>query len=144
MNKSFRQSKILEIIRRKSIHTQEELAEELRGLDVQATQVTLSRDIKELGLVKTPEGYRAMSPVAPKAPGFATVAAEFVTDIRLAQNLLVLKTAPGNANSVAVAFDREGWTEVVGTIAGDDTILIITPDNASAKAMSSRIREYLA
>lgn len=143
MNKNFRQSRILEIIQRKSIHTQEELADELRAVDIQATQVTLSRDIKELGLVKTPEGYRAMTVVAPKAPGFATVASEFVTDIRLAQNLLVLKTAPGNANSVAVAFDREGWPGVVGTIAGDDTILIITPDNDAARAMGERVRELL-
>jgi transcriptional regulator of arginine metabolism len=144
MSKNFRQGRILDIIRRKAIHTQDELAGQLLSLGIHATQVTLSRDIKDLGLAKTPAGYRVVPTAFVKAPGFATVAAEFVIDIRLAQNLLVIKTAPGNANSVAVALDREGWSEVVGTIAGDDTILVVAPDNLTAKALSERIRAFLA
>ncbi len=143
MNKHFRQGRILEIIRRKTIHTQDELATELSVEGLHATQVTLSRDIKELGIAKTADGYRAVDALAPKAPGFGTVAAEFVTGIRLARNLLVLKTAPGNANSVAVAFDREAWPEVVGTIAGDDTVLIIAPDDPVAAELARRIRVYV-
>ena len=143
MNKHFRQGRILEIIRRMTIHTQEELAVELLAEGIHATQVTLSRDIKELGIAKTAEGYQAATAASPKAPGFATVAPEFITDIRVARNLLVMKTSPGNANSVAVAFDREAWPGVVGTIAGDDTILVIAPDDAGAAALAKRIREFV-
>jgi len=67
------------------------------------------------------------------------LAAEFLNDVRCAQNLVVLRTAPGHANSVAVALDNEEWPEVVGTIAGDDTILIIAPDNKTAQAVGEKL-----
>lgn len=143
MNKPLRQAQIVNLIQRMSIHTQEELALELHQLGIEATQVTLSRDIRELGLVKTSEGYRLGVGTVVKAPSFATLAAEFVTDVRVAQNLVVLKTAPANASSVAAALDREPWIEVVGTIAGDDTILVVAPDGAVAKALAERFRGYL-
>ncbi len=142
MSKSYRQGQILKLIRSKEICTQEELAQELKGLGIPATQVTLSRDIRDLRLVKTPEGYREMLPEE-TGPQFAMLAAEFLQDVRCAQNLVVLKTAPGHANSVAVALDDENWPEVVGTLAGDDTILIVTPDNATASAVESKLRELL-
>ena len=137
MSKSFRQGQIVKLIRAKSIHTQEDLAQELKRLGVAATQVTLSRDIRELGLAKTPEGYRQITH-ADAGPSLATLAAEFLLDVRLAQNLVVLKTSPGNANSVAVALDDEEWPEVVGTLAGDDTIVVIAPDNATAATVRAR------
>ncbi|HWR52029.1 MAG TPA: hypothetical protein VN428_13030 [Bryobacteraceae bacterium] len=142
MNKAYRQGQILKLIRSRALHTQEELAQELRRQGIPATQVTLSRDIKELRLSKTPDGYRQFTPEA-SGPDFATLAADFVQDIRIAQNLLVLKTAPGHANSVAVALDGEDWPEIVGTVAGDDTILIILPDNATAEALRKRMLDLL-
>lgn len=142
MSKSFRQGQILKLIRSKPISTQEELAQELKKQGVAATQVTLSRDIRDLGLAKTPEGYRQ---IVPEEAGrnLATLAAEFVRDVRIAQNLLVLKTSPGNANSVAVALDDEAWPEVVGTLAGDDTIVVIAPDNGTAEDMRQKFLAFL-
>lgn len=142
MSKSYRQGQILKLIRAKSISTQEELANELRALGIAATQVTLSRDIRDLRLVKTHEGYREMG-AEESGPQFAMLAAEFLLDVRCAQNLVVLRTAPGHANSVAVALDNEEWAEVVGTIAGDDTILVIAPDPPTANAVSEKLLTIL-
>jgi transcriptional regulator of arginine metabolism len=142
MSKSFRQGQILKLIRSKAISTQEELAQELKTVGITATQVTLSRDIRDLGLSKTPEGYRQLVP-SEAGPQLATLAAEFLLDVRLAQNLVVLKTSPGHANSVAVALDAETWPEAVGTLAGDDTILVIAPDNATAETVRAKFLTML-
>ncbi|MBM3810233.1 MAG: ArgR family transcriptional regulator [Acidimicrobiia bacterium] len=143
MNKSYRQGQILKVIGRKRIHTQEELARELAGLGLQATQVTLSRDIKDLGLAKTGDGYVQIGAGAPAAgPDLGTVIAEFLTDVRAAQNQVVLKTSPGNANALAVALDRENWPEVVGTIAGDDTVLVIAPDSSTAGKLRTKLLKF--
>jgi transcriptional regulator of arginine metabolism len=142
MSKNYRQGQILKLIRDKRIFTQDELAEELRAQGISATQVTLSRDIRDLRLVKTREGYQEMAPEE-KGPEFPLLAAEFVLDVRTAQNLVVLKTAPGHANSVAVALDQEEWPEVVGTIAGDDTILVITPDRETAELVQEKLMAVL-
>ncbi len=143
MNKSYRQGQILRIVNAARVHTQEDLAQRLReDCGIQATQVTLSRDIRELGLVKTPSGYKQLS--ATPGPKLAAVTAELLRDIRQAQNLIVLKTAPGNANALAVALDREELPEVTGTLAGDDTILVVTPDADSAKALRDRLLEYVS
>jgi transcriptional regulator of arginine metabolism len=137
MSKAYRHGQILKLIRAKSIRTQEDLARELQQAGVPATQVTLSRDIHELRLVKTREGYSEMRPDE-TGPSFVNLAAEFLHDVRIAQNLVVLKTSPGHANSVAVALDSEDWPEVVGTLAGDDTILVIATDNATAENVRRR------
>lgn len=142
MNKTYRQGQILRLIRTRRIMTQEALAHELATVGIAATQVTLSRDIRDLGLVKTPEGYRQVQPSS-AGPGIDIVAAEFLLDVRVAQNLIVLRTSPGNANALAVAIDREDWAEVVGTIAGDDTILVIAPDNATAESLRFRFMEFV-
>src|SRR5207245_10710309 len=118
------------------------LANALAALGIPAKQVTLSRDMRELGLVKTPEGYRQVSPGS-VGPSIETIMAEFLLEARIAQNLLVLKTSPGHANSIAIALDQEDWPEVVGTIAGDDTILVITPDNETASELRTRLLTYL-
>ena len=142
MNKSFRQGQILKLIRSRRILTQDELAQALAGtFGVHATQVTLSRDIRELGLVKTQEGYRQVSP--PVGPDLATIAAEFLFDVRQAQNLIVLKTSPAHASSVAVALDEEELPEVVGTLAGDDTVLVVTPDPESAARLKARLLSFV-
>jgi transcriptional regulator of arginine metabolism len=138
MNKNFRQGQILKIIRGKEIYTQDELARELGQLGIQTTQVTLSRDMRELGLVKTSDGYRQLQAES-SGPQLSDVADEYLLDIRAAQNLVVLRTSPGNASPLAVAVDREELPEVVGTVAGDDTVLVITSDAESA----DRFRKHM-
>ena len=142
MSKAYRHGQILKLIRAGSIRTQEELARELQRVGIPATQVTLSRDIRELKLVKTSDGYREML-AEESGPSFETLASEFLHDVRAAQNLVVLKTSPGHANSVAVALDKEEWPEVVGTIAGDDTLLVIAPDNATAEQVRKRLLDLI-
>lgn len=143
MNKSFRQGQILKIIRSKEIYTQEELARELSQMSIQTTQVTLSRDMRDLALVKTPEGYRQL-PAETGGPKLEDVANEYLLDIRVAQNLVVLRTSPGNANTLAIAIDRTELDDVVGTIAGDDTVLVITPGAKAADEFRERMIEMLS
>jgi transcriptional regulator of arginine metabolism len=138
MTKTYRQGQILKLIRTKRIGTQEEIAHELAKQGIAATQVTLSRDIRDLRLVKTREGYQEMA-AEETGPEFALLAAEFLLDVLIAQNLVILKTSPGHANSVAVSLDAERWPGVVGTIAGDDTILVIAPDSATAEAVQEKL-----
>ena len=143
MNKTFRQGQILKLIRSKRVLTQEDLARELKdSYGIKTTQVTLSRDIRELGLLKTQDGYQQLTPSS-SGPDLATVAGEFLQDVRLAQNLVVLRTSPGNANALAAALDREVWQEVVGTLAGDDTVLIIAPDDATAGKLRKKLVGYV-
>jgi len=140
MNKSYRQGQILKVIGRQQVHTQDELARELMKVGLQTTQVTLSRDIRELGLAKTAGGYQRFAGEAPAfGPDLATIAGEFLTDARVAQNLLVLRTSPGNASSLAWSLDRGSWEEVIGTLAGDDTVLVITGDNEQAVTVRDRL-----
>ena len=143
MNKSFRQGQILQIVRSKEIYTQEELARELGERGVQTTQVTLSRDMREIGLVKTADGYRQLA-AEKNGPELANVVDDFLQDIRVAQNLVVLKTSPGNANSLAIAIDREELEEVVGTVAGDDTVLVVTSDNEAAAKFHQKMLAFIS
>jgi transcriptional regulator of arginine metabolism len=143
MTKAYRQGQIVNLIRNREIHTQEELAAALQEKGIPATQVTLSRDIRDLSLVKTSEGYRQLTPER-AGPGLAALAADFLTDIRQAQNLLILKTSPGHANTIAVAIDHENWSDIVGTLAGDDTVLLIAPDNFTADTLRARLLALLA
>jgi transcriptional regulator of arginine metabolism len=142
MTKTYRQGQILKLIRGKRITTQDELAQELKNQGIAATQVTLSRDIRDLRLVKTREGYQEMA-AEEVGPAFSLLAAEFLHDVLRAQNLVILKTSPGHANSVAVALDAEKWPEVVGTLAGDDTILVIAPDTPTAEAVQEKLINLL-
>jgi transcriptional regulator of arginine metabolism len=140
MRKAYRQAQVLKLIRDRSISTQEELAENLAAAGIDASQVTLSRDIRELGLVKTAAGYRETNGAAVTSrDNLPRVLQEFLRDIRLAQNLVVLKTAPGGAQPVARALDTEDWAEIVGTVAGDDTIFIAAPSATSAKALRNKL-----
>jgi transcriptional regulator of arginine metabolism len=143
VNKSYRHGQILKLIKTRHPHTQEDLAKALRAIGIPATQVTLSRDIRELGLVKTADGYALGTEAFSSGPDVSMLAREFVTDIRVAQNLLVLKTPAGHANSVAVALDQANWPEVTGTIAGDDTILVVAPDAKTASALRTKFLKVL-
>jgi transcriptional regulator of arginine metabolism len=144
MNKSYRQGQILKLIRSHHPRTQEDLAKALRAIGIPATQVTLSRDIRDLGLIKTADGYsQGMPEASSNGPDVITLAREFVQDIRVAQNLLVLRTPAGHANSVAVALDQANWPEVTGTIAGDDTVLVVAPDAKTAESLRARFLKVL-
>jgi transcriptional regulator of arginine metabolism len=146
MTKATRQKAILELLHRGPVESQEELQRFLAKRGFAAGQATLSRDIRELGLVKTAEGYassRDAAAMEPVLPSVSRLLREFVVDVRLAQNLLVLKTSVGSAQPVAAAVDAEAWPEVVGTIAGDDTILVISPDNKTAQQLVRRIEGML-
>jgi transcriptional regulator of arginine metabolism len=144
VQKTFRQGQILKLIQTKELHTQEEVAHELKNsFGIAASQVTVSRDIQELGLVKTPQGYRQMQKERP-GPDLPTVVSEFLQDVRVAQNLVVLKTSSGNANALAVALDKDNWAEIVGTIAGDDTILVIATDQATAEKIREKLLAIMA
>jgi transcriptional regulator of arginine metabolism len=136
----------MQLVQSQSISSQDELQRALRKIGFRVGQATLSRDIHELGLVKTSEGYgRAQSGAAaePVLPPVSRLVREFVMDVRPAQNLLVIKTAVGSAQPVAAALDGEGWPEVVGSVAGDDAILIVCPDKKSASKLAARVREML-
>jgi transcriptional regulator of arginine metabolism len=142
MSKNYRQGQILKLVRSKEIYTQDELAQELKAVGIVATQVTLSRDLRDLRLVKTQAGYQEIAPDE-TTPHLETLAREFLRDVRGAQNLLVLKTDPGYASPIAVALDNEDWEDIVGTIAGDDTVLLVTPDNTRAEIVRQRLLEIL-
>jgi transcriptional regulator of arginine metabolism len=144
-HKRFRQGQILKLISREDIASQEDLRRRLGNVQVRVTQATLSRDLRELKLVKTDTGYRQLGAAAEEkpAPSLGQVLREFLSDLRPAQNLLVLKTPPGGAQPIAVALDRASWTEIAGTVAGDDTILLILPSNKVRLAIQKRIEDLL-
>lgn len=147
MDKIYRRTQILDVLRTEKVATQEDLRRKLARRGIHVTQATLSRDIEELGLVKTRTGYRPpelAEPAAPLQPTLPVVLKEFLTDARQAANLVVLKTRPGNAHSVAVALDAEPWKEVVGTVAGDDTILVATSNSRQAAEIRKRILSLVA
>lgn len=145
MNKSYRQGQIARLVATRSVHTQQDLARQLKAAGIAVTQVTLSRDIHELGLVKTTDGYRqlAAAPSAVTGPSFEQVIGEFLVEARLAQQLLVLRTPPGGAMPVARALDQSAWTEIIGTIAGDDTVLVVTKSPREAAAVRKRLLQLV-
>lgn len=143
MNKSYRLGQILNVVRTHRIRTQGELVQALRKLNVDATQVTLSRDIRELGLVKTPQGYVVPAMGTKSSPDLGTVVREFLQDVRVAQHTLVLQTMAGSASPLAEALDHAEWPEVVGTIAGDNTVLVIARDLKTAEILRKKLLELL-
>lgn len=146
-SKTFRQGQILKLVTSEAVASQDHLRRRLAQMRLRVTQSTLSRDLRELQLVKTAEGYKPLgsAPAEEKTalPALARALSEFLTDLRPAQNLLVLKTPPGGAQPLAAALDREGWKEIAGTIAGDDTVLLILPDNRTRIAVQQRIQERM-
>ena len=147
--KARRQSLILQLLDRQPIRNQEQLRHGLRTHGVVATQATISRDIKELGLVKRAAdgAYQRAAAPGPAAVASTTALtraiAGSVIEADHVQQLVVLKTPPGQANVTAIASDRAQLTEVVGTIAGDDTILVILRDPRRATAFEARVRDII-
>jgi len=146
MSKLARQQAIVELAHEGPLPNQQELCKLLGRRGFQVTQATLSRDLNELRLVKTPEGYILRNGDAPAEPipAVSRLVNEFVREIRRAQNLLVIKTISGSAQPVAMAIDAEAWEEVVGTVAGDDTLLIITSNNRAARTLQGRLETMRA
>jgi transcriptional regulator of arginine metabolism len=146
MNKSLRQRAVLDLLKHGPIASQEDLQRALRKRGLKVGQATLSRDIRDLRLAKTADGYslfQSDGSSTPTLPPVSRLVREFVLEVRAAQNLLVIKTSVGSAQPVAAALDEEEWPEAIGTIAGDDTILIVCPDKEDAAKLAARIEEML-
>jgi transcriptional regulator of arginine metabolism len=147
VQKRFRQGQILKLLSGQPVGSQDELRRRLGHLGMRVTQATLSRDLRELRLVKTSEGYRPLTnaPAEEGAPlpTLARALKDYLLDIRSAQNMLVLKTPPGGAQPLAAAVDTEHWKEVAGTLAGDDTVLLICSSRATCGAIHRRLEEML-
>ena len=147
--KSVRQVAILDIIEKQDVETQEELAEALRARGMKVTQATVSRDIKELRLLKvlTPSGAYKYA-TADKAENnlnerFIRMLAESLLSVAASNNLVVVKTLSGSANVAAEALDSLHWPEILGTLAGDNTILMIIRSNEEVPGVISRIQDMI-
>ena len=144
--KKERRSLILHIISGEPISTQEDLLQKLLEHGVRTTQATLSRDIRDLGLVKVAvagNGYRYL-PGSSRPSGTPPVAKGVVLSISRAGNLLVVRSRPGFAQSVAASIDALSWGEVLGTVGGDDTLLIVLGDQREAAGVEKRLRLFFA
>jgi transcriptional regulator of arginine metabolism len=148
--KSRRQGLILEIIDREPLHSQEQLRRRLHQRGFKATQATISRDIRDLGLVKRAGDGAYQRPGAESASpasalgALARASAEFLRRVDRVRQLVVLRTGAGQAQPLALAIDRARLREAVGTIAGDDTILVIARDDRRAAALARRLETYAA
>jgi transcriptional regulator of arginine metabolism len=146
--KAQRQAILLELIDREPLHSQEELRRRLRQRGFDATQATISRDIAELGLVKRAGDGAYQRPGADTSNPETALAAleraaeEFLRRVERVQQLVVLRTGVGQAQPLASALDRAQLPEVVGTIGGDDTILIVARDAKRAAALAKRLQGY--
>ncbi|MDE3104851.1 MAG: ArgR family transcriptional regulator [Acidobacteriota bacterium] len=144
--KQQRHAAIRDLLAKAPVTSQDDLRRKLAERGFHVTQATLSRDIHELRLSKGPSGYAlpgSGEDGADSLPGIREVLRSFGLEIRQAKNLLVLITATGSAQPVAAGIDYEDWPDVVGTIAGDDTVLLICPDDARAQDVKARIEEYI-
>jgi transcriptional regulator of arginine metabolism len=145
--KTQRHAAIVRIIRRDTVGSQEQLRELLHGEGFEVTQATLSRDIRELGLAKVaaPDGGSHYSESGEGAAGVRQHLEQLLPTMLVSAEgvgpLLVLKTTTGGAQALALAVDGAGWNEVIGTIAGDDAILVITRSERARRGVQSRIRE---
>ena len=145
-----RQKKILELISEKSIETQEQLLKELQDSGYKSTQATISRDIKELRIIKTLDGlggYRYSVPLNNEEEKFdarfRVIFRECVTSMDYAQNLVVIKTMPGLGAAAGANIDALRMPSVIGTLSGDDTALVIMRDTNSAMEFCNEIRKML-
>lgn len=143
--KLVRQMKILEIIKSDRIETQQQLAQRLAEAGEPATQATVSRDIKDLRLVKVPSGdgryFYALPPDHERrGEGMAQYVRDTVLSIDYTDSIIVIKCLPGTAAGVGAILDRLGWQEVLGSVAGDDTIIAVTRKPSMTPAVVERLR----
>lgn len=148
--KTQRQAKIMEIISNQDVETQEQLLDALRDAGFNSTQATISRDIKELRIIKelTSFGTYRYTTSAKEVTGtfssrLNTIFRECTTDFDYAQNIMVIKTIPGLAGAAASAIDAMNMSVVVGTLAGDDTVFVVMRDNNAAAAFYGEIKNLL-
>ena len=145
--KQQRHATIKDILENTTVVNQDDLRKKLAARGFHVTQATLSRDIRALKLSKGPTGYTqgsfGSSNAEEEGPGTREVLRGFGLEVRQAQNLLVIITTTGGAQPVAAGIDYEDWPEVVGTIAGDDTVLVICGDEKRAGALRGRIEDYI-
>ena len=146
--KTNRQAMIIAIIKEQVIGTQEELGDALKNKGVLVTQATLSRDIKELGLIKVPtvEGYYRYSLPQDRTPGDLVrraqrMSEDAVVSIDTAENIIVIKTMSGTAQGVAAAFDDLEWPEVIGSVAGDNTIMVVIRSKEQVAEVLNRLHQ---
>jgi len=148
--KARRQSAILDLVSGRPVRSQDVLRRLLAGRGIRATQATISRDVKELGLVKRAAdgayGSAEGSAATPAVPDerVRRAVAEYLRSVERVQQLLVLKTDPGQAQPLAFALDRAAWPEIVGTVAGDDTILVVARTEGGAKTLGRRVERWAA
>ncbi len=146
--KQHRQQALLRLVRERTLSTQQELVRALRSAGYPATQATVSRDIVELGLVKVArQGVHAYAaPTTVRASGGVERLRRFCEDYpvqsAIAGNLVVLKTPPGTANALAIALDTSGFPDIIGTIAGDDTVFAAASSPARARAVNARLATF--
>ncbi|MBO6263298.1 MAG: arginine repressor [Clostridia bacterium] len=149
MSKSVRQSKILEIITSMEVDTQEELASILNGYDFNVTQATVSRDIKELGLIKIAGKTKKYRYAIESENGsinnekMLNLFKNCVISIERVNNIIIVKTLGGNGNSAGVIIDRFRFVEVLGCVAGDDTVLIVAKGDNEAQFVVDKLKEIL-
>ena len=146
--KQKRHAAILELIAHQEIVTQEDLANRLRSNGFQVTQATVSRDIKELKLTKVPGEAGVYKYAQPKASGATPnrqllILSRSVFNVNFAQNIVVIKTHAGMAQAAAAVLDALSMKEIIGTLAGDDTIFCVTKDEAAAMQLTGRIKALL-
>ncbi|HUF22612.1 MAG TPA: hypothetical protein VMN81_00690 [Vicinamibacterales bacterium] len=147
--KAFRQAQILELVEREPVHSQQELRARLRTRGIDTTQATLSRDIQELGLVKRAadsayaRAAQAAAPVALPSDSLRRQMSVLLRGVERVDPMLVLRTDPGQAQALGVAIDRARLKEVAGTIAGDDTILVVCRGKAAAEEAEDRFVEWM-
>ncbi len=142
-----RHNAIRDLLHGTAVPNQDALRRRLADRGFHVTQATLSRDIHEMRLSKGPAGYtlpRTDNDEEDSLPGIAEVLRSFGLEVRLAMNQVVLITTTGGAQPIAATLDYEDWPEIVGTIAGDDAVLVICPDPAAALAVRSRLETLLA
>jgi len=149
--KNLRHALIKEIIAQEVIETQEDLADALRAQDIQVTQATVSRDIKELMLIKVPIGdgrYRYAAPLKENViftrDRVKRLFMDTVTSVDMSENIVVVKTLPGSANTVAAALDHANWEEIIGTVAGDDNIIVVVKPKEAAPKVTARIADLMS
>ena len=144
-----RRQAILALVGEGGVRSQEDLQRRLRRRGIEVAQPTLSRDLKALGLAKTPAGYvtapaGAFVPAEARQGALARAVGEFVLSVRAAASLVVIRTPPAGAHPLARALDEADLADVVGTIAGDDTVFVAAPGPAAALRLERRLRAPLA
>ena len=148
--KTHRQSRVKEIVERLVIRTQDELADALRSEGIDVTQATVSRDIKEMLLVKVPTGdgsYRYAFPsnnnVTVSVARLEKTFQDSVLSVNCSGNIIVLRTLPGTAQAVAYVLDNVRWPEIIGTVAGDDTIFLVVKPEKVVEIVKERFESIM-